>query len=57
MSIFKSRKILAATVAGLAVTGGFGASYIFMSGSLLLSAILTIVALRKKTEAKPAFSL
>jgi len=29
-------------------TGGFGASYIFMAGSLLASAILTIVALRKK---------
>ena len=28
-------------------TGGFGASYIFMAGSLLLSAILTIVAVRK----------
>lgn len=29
-------------------TGGFGASYIFMAGSLLASAILTIIALRKK---------
>ncbi len=28
-------------------TGGFGASYIFMSGSLLLSAILTLVAVRQ----------
>ncbi len=27
-------------------TGGFGASYIFMSGSLLVSAILTIVAIK-----------
>lgn len=27
-------------------TGGFGASYIFMAGSLLLSAILTLVALK-----------
>jgi sugar phosphate permease len=27
-------------------TGGFGASYIFMSGSVLLSAILTIIALK-----------
>ena len=27
-------------------TGGFGASYIFMSGSVLLSAILTIMALK-----------
>ncbi len=31
-------------------TGGFGASYIFMAGSLLLSAILTIVAVGKKKE-------
>lgn len=30
-------------------TGGFGASYIFMSGSLLLSAILTLIAVRKAT--------
>jgi len=29
-------------------TGGFGASYIFMAGSLFASAILTIIALRKK---------
>ena len=29
-------------------SGGFGASYIFMSGSLFASAILTIIALRKK---------
>jgi sugar phosphate permease len=29
-------------------TGGFGASYIFMAGSLFASAILTIVALKKK---------
>jgi sugar phosphate permease len=28
-------------------TGGFGASYIFMAVSLLLSAVLTIVAVRK----------
>lgn len=28
-------------------TGGFGASYIFMAGSLLLSAILTMVALKE----------
>jgi len=33
-------------------TGGFGASYIFMAGSLLLSAILTIVAI-KATDAVP----
>ena len=29
-------------------TGGFGASYIFMSGSLFLSAVLTIIAVRKR---------
>ena len=28
-------------------TGGFGASYIFMSGSLFLSAIITLIALKK----------
>ena len=28
-------------------TGGFGASYIFMAGSLLLSAIITLVAVRR----------
>lgn len=34
-------------------TGGFGASYIFMAGALLLSAILTILATRtKKVENK-----
>ena len=32
------------------VTGGFGASYIFMAGSLLLSAILTIVAVKGATK-------
>jgi len=31
-------------------TGGFGASYIFMAGSLFLSAILTIVAVKNKTS-------
>lgn len=31
-------------------TGGFGASYIFMSGSLLIAAILTIVAVGQKKE-------
>ncbi len=31
-------------------TGGFGASYIFMAGSLFISAILTIVALKKSNE-------
>lgn len=29
-------------------TGGFGASYIFMSGSLALSALITLIAIRKK---------
>lgn len=29
-------------------TGGFGASYIFMAGSLFLSAILTIIAIKSK---------
>ncbi|CAN5475625.1 MFS transporter [soil metagenome] len=28
-------------------TGGFGASYIFMAGSLFLSAVLTVIALKK----------
>jgi hypothetical protein len=31
-------------------TGGFGASYIFMAGSLFASAILTIIALKTKTK-------
>jgi MFS family permease len=29
------------------LTGGFGASYVFMAGSLLVAAILTIVATKK----------
>jgi MFS family permease len=29
-------------------TGGFGASYVFMAGSLFVSAILTIIALKRK---------
>ena len=33
-------------------TGGFGASYIFMSGSLFLSAVITIIAI-KGAEKKP----
>ncbi|MFZ0282201.1 MAG: MFS transporter [Bacteroidales bacterium] len=33
-------------------TGGFGASYIFMAGSLLISSVLTIVAI-KSSEPKP----
>lgn len=38
------------------VTGGFGASYIFMAGSLFLSAILTVWAVNaaKKDSSKPA---
>jgi len=32
------------------VTGGFGASYIFMAGSLLIAAILTIVALKRSEK-------
>lgn len=32
------------------ITGGFGASYIFMSGSLLLAAGLTIVALKRSNQ-------
>ena len=37
-------------------TGGFGASYLFMAGSLLLSAVLTLIAVRKPAEtyAKPS---
>ena len=31
-------------------TGGFGASYIFMAGSLFISAILTIIALKSNTS-------
>jgi sugar phosphate permease len=34
-------------------TGGFGASYIFMAGSLFLSAILTIAALNRKRSGQP----
>jgi len=33
-------------------TGGFGASYIFMAGSLFLSAILTVLALKNNTQNK-----
>lgn len=32
------------------ITKGFGASYIFMAGSLFLSAVLTIIALRKRKD-------
>jgi sugar phosphate permease len=31
-------------------TGGFGASYIFMAGSLLLSAVITIIAVKGATD-------
>jgi sugar phosphate permease len=31
-------------------SGGFGASYIFMAGSLLLSAIITLIAIRDNSE-------
>ena len=34
-------------------TGGFGASYIFMAGSLLLSAILTITAIKRTGQKIP----
>ncbi len=34
-------------------TGGFGASYIFMAGSLLVSSVLTIIAIKSR-ETKPA---
>jgi sugar phosphate permease len=35
-------------------TGGFSASYIFMAGSLLLSAVLTIIAIKdRKTKQEP----
>jgi sugar phosphate permease len=33
-------------------TGGFSASYIFMAGALLLSAIITIIAVKNKTVAQ-----
>ncbi len=38
------------------VTGGFGASYNFMAASLLLSAILTIIAVRNKSDPEPVLS-
>ena len=34
-------------------TGGFGASYIFMAGSLFLSAMLTILALKRNRSERP----
>jgi sugar phosphate permease len=34
-------------------TGGFGASYIFMAGSLLLSAILTLIAVKGTSRDTP----
>ena len=33
-------------------TGGFGASYLFMAGSLLLAAIITVVAVKKPVTAE-----
>lgn len=38
-------------------TGGFGASYIFMAGSLLLSALITIIAVKKDEDIRPAMEL
>lgn len=38
-------------------TGGFGASYNFMAASLLLSALLTILATRKQDVPEPAVSV
>jgi MFS family permease len=35
-------------------TGGFGASYIFMAGSLFVSAILTIIALKRNISVLPS---
>ena len=39
-----------------ASTGGFGASYIFMAGSLLLAAIVTLIALKPQNEV-PAYAI
>ena len=33
-------------------TGGFGASYIFMAGSLFLSALITLIAVKSPTSAQ-----
>jgi sugar phosphate permease len=38
-------------------TGGFGASYIFMAGSLLLSAILTLIAIKRPGKIPSVTSL
>jgi sugar phosphate permease len=38
-------------------TGGFGASYIFMAGSLLLSAILTLIAIKRPDKIPSTASL
>lgn len=35
-------------------TGGFGASYIFMAGSLFASAILTVIALKRNISVQPS---
>ncbi|MEO8406269.1 MAG: MFS transporter [Chitinophagaceae bacterium] len=37
-------------------TGGFGASYIFMAGSLLLSAIVTMIAIKESNKSKKEFT-
>ena len=37
-------------------TGSFGASYLFMAGSLFLSAVITIVVLKSGTDSKYARS-
>lgn len=37
-------------------TGGFGASYIFMAGSLFISTVLTIAALKTEAKALPELS-
>jgi MFS family permease len=37
-----------------ASTGGFGASYVFMAGSVFVSAIITLFAVKKETAGKIA---
>jgi MFS family permease len=37
-------------------TGGFGASYVFMAGSLFFSAILTIIALKRNVSEQPSLN-
>ena len=38
-------------------TGGFGASYIFMAGSLLFSALITMIVLKGKRQTSMAYSI